>query len=70
MGNLNSDPQEFLQQQSPRPPPAKIWNVSEPPFAGFQPVDTEGYRQSNRETTIVIDNGINSLIMKAVSKSS
>ncbi|KAI9659924.1 MAG: Nuclear actin-protein involved in chromatin remodeling [Bathelium mastoideum] len=57
MGNLNVEPHERSQQPSPRPAPTKIWSVNEPPFAGFQPIDTEGYRRSNRETTIVIDNG-------------
>ncbi|KAF2281549.1 actin-like ATPase domain-containing protein [Westerdykella ornata] len=44
-------------RNSPKPPPAKIWSVSEPPFEGFKPIDTEGYARSNRETAIVIDNG-------------
>ena len=57
MGNLTSEFQDRSQRQSPRLSPAKIWTVNEPPFAGFQPVDTEGYKESNRETTIVIDNG-------------
>lgn len=47
-------------RNSPKPPPAKIWSVSEPPFEGFKPIDTEGYAHSNRETAIVIDNGKNS----------
>ncbi|KAL9094676.1 MAG: hypothetical protein Q9165_002945 [Trypethelium subeluteriae] len=57
MGNPTAESREHSQGQSPRPGPAKIWSVSEPPFAGFQPVDTEGYKRSSPETTIVIDNG-------------
>ncbi|KAJ4305404.1 Nuclear actin-protein involved in chromatin remodeling [Kalmusia sp. IMI 367209] len=44
-------------RNSPKPPPAKIWSVNDPPFEGFKPIDTEGYARSNRETAIVIDNG-------------
>jgi hypothetical protein len=44
-------------RNSPKPPPARIWSVSEPPFEGFKPIDAEGYARSNRETAIVIDNG-------------
>lgn len=48
-------------RNSPKPPPAKIWSVSDPPFEGFKPIDTEGYARSNRETAIVIDNGSSTL---------
>jgi actin-related protein 5 len=44
-------------RNSPKPAPTKLWTVSEPPFEGFRPVDTEGYARSNHETAIVIDNG-------------
>ncbi|OAK97916.1 actin-like ATPase domain-containing protein [Phaeosphaeriaceae sp. SRC1lsM3a] len=44
-------------RNSPKPSPAKYYGVSEPPFEGYKPVDTEGFRQSNRDTAIVIDNG-------------
>ncbi|KAF2025985.1 actin-like ATPase domain-containing protein [Setomelanomma holmii] len=44
-------------RNSPKPPPAKLWTVNEPPFEGFKPVDTEGFARSNHETAIVIDNG-------------
>ncbi|KAF2712374.1 actin-like ATPase domain-containing protein [Pleomassaria siparia CBS 279.74] len=44
-------------RNSPKPPPARIWSVNDPPFEGYRPVDTQGYAQSNRETAIVIDNG-------------
>ena len=44
-------------RNSPKPPPARIWNVSDPPFEGYRPVDTEGYARSNGETAIIIDNG-------------
>ncbi|CAI6340493.1 unnamed protein product [Periconia digitata] len=44
-------------RNSPKPPPAKIWSVSEPPFEGFKPIDKEGFSRSNQETAIVIDNG-------------
>lgn len=45
-------------RNSPKPSPAKYYGVSEPPFEGYKPVDTEGFRQSNRDTAIVIDNGM------------
>ncbi|KAF2190927.1 actin-like ATPase domain-containing protein [Zopfia rhizophila CBS 207.26] len=44
-------------RNSPKPPPAKIWSVSDPPFVGFRPIDKEGYARSNHNTAIVIDNG-------------
>ena len=44
-------------RNSPKPPPARIWNVSEPPFEGYKPVDNEGYARSNHDTAIIIDNG-------------
>lgn len=44
-------------RNSPKPPPTRIWNVSEPPFEGFRPVENEGYARSNHETAIIIDNG-------------
>lgn len=48
-------------RNSPKPPPTRIWNVSEPPFEGFKAVDSEGYVRSNRETAIIIDNGTTQL---------
>ncbi|KAF1953495.1 actin-like ATPase domain-containing protein [Byssothecium circinans] len=44
-------------RNSPKPPPARIWSVSEPPFEGYKPIDQEGFARSNQETAIVIDNG-------------
>jgi hypothetical protein len=44
-------------RNSPRAAPTKLYSVSEPPFEGYRPVDTEGYARSNHETAIVIDNG-------------
>ncbi|KAF2834738.1 actin-like ATPase domain-containing protein [Patellaria atrata CBS 101060] len=44
-------------RNSPKPPPVKLYSVKEPPFKGFQPVDTEGYEKSSPSTAIVIDNG-------------
>ncbi|KAH7356267.1 hypothetical protein BKA66DRAFT_445927 [Pyrenochaeta sp. MPI-SDFR-AT-0127] len=44
-------------RNSPKPPPAKLWSVKEPPFEGFRQIDTEGYARSTHETAIVIDNG-------------
>jgi len=46
-----------LGRNSPKPPPARIWSVSEPPFEGYRSIDNEGYARSNRETAIIIDNG-------------
>jgi actin-related protein 5 len=43
---------------SPKPPPAKLWSVNDPPFEGFRLIDTEGYQRSSPNTAIVIDNGI------------
>ncbi|KAF2761207.1 actin-like ATPase domain-containing protein [Pseudovirgaria hyperparasitica] len=44
-------------RNSPKPEPTKLWGVSEPPFEGFKPIDTEGYKRSNSSTAIIIDNG-------------
>ncbi|EON64616.1 hypothetical protein W97_03849 [Coniosporium apollinis CBS 100218] len=44
-------------RNSPKPQPARIWSLSEPPFEGVRPVDSQGYRQSTPDTAIVIDNG-------------
>lgn len=44
-------------RNSPKPLPAKIWTLKEPPFEGFKPIDTEGYKRSTPDTAIVIDNG-------------
>jgi actin-related protein 5 len=49
-------------RNSPKPPPAKLYTVKEPPFEGFRPTDTEGWARSNNETAIVIDNGIGAYI--------
>ena len=38
-------------------PPLKLWPVTDAYFGGYQPVDASGYRQSDGETAIVIDNG-------------
>jgi actin-related protein 5 len=46
-------------RNSPKPPPARIWNVSEPPFEGYRSIDTDGYARSNGDTAIIIDNGTN-----------
>jgi actin-related protein 5 len=46
------------ERNSPKPAPAKLYTVKEPPFEGFRPIDTEGWARSNNETAIVIDNGI------------
>jgi hypothetical protein len=52
-----SDASAPLMRNPPKPPPARIWSVSDPPFEGYRPVDGEGYARSNHETAIVIDNG-------------
>ncbi|KAF2731833.1 actin-like ATPase domain-containing protein [Polyplosphaeria fusca] len=44
-------------RNSPKPAPARIWSISDPPFEGFKPIDKEGYAHSGRDTAIVIDNG-------------
>lgn len=44
-------------RNEPIPAPAKLWSLSEPPFEGVKPVDTEGWKRSNASTAIVIDNG-------------
>lgn len=45
-------------RNSPKPPPARLYTVNEPPFEGFRPINAEGYARSNHETAIVIDNGM------------
>jgi actin-related protein 5 len=44
-------------RNSPKPAPAKIWSLSEPPFDGYHAPDPQGYEHSNRSTAIVIDHG-------------
>ncbi|KAF1983698.1 actin-like ATPase domain-containing protein [Aulographum hederae CBS 113979] len=44
-------------RNSPKPAPSKIWYLSDPPFEGFKPINSEGFRKSNSQTAIVIDNG-------------
>ena len=44
-------------RNSPKPPPARIWTLSEPPFDGYKPADPSGYQRSNGDTAIVIDQG-------------
>ncbi|MCJ1382497.1 Nuclear actin-protein involved in chromatin remodeling [Xylographa soralifera] len=46
-------------RSSPKPPP-HIWHASDPPFKGYQPAPSDGYKQSSTSTAIVIDNGISS----------
>lgn len=55
-GILNDNP-PASGRNSPKPPPVKLWSVKEPPFEGFRPIDTEGYKQSSPSTAIIIDNG-------------
>ncbi|MCJ1316881.1 Nuclear actin-protein involved in chromatin remodeling [Xylographa vitiligo] len=43
-------------RSSPKPPP-RIWQASDPPFKGYQPAPSDGYKQSSSSTAIVIDNG-------------
>jgi actin-related protein 5 len=52
-----SDAPAASMRNPPKPPPARIWSVSDPPFEGYRPIDGEGYAHSNHETAIVIDNG-------------
>jgi actin-related protein 5 len=48
---------EALSRNSPKPEPARIWTLSQPPFDGFQPTDNSGYLKSDANTAIVIDMG-------------
>ena len=51
------DGASILGQRPLKQPPSKIWHANEPPFAGYKPAESQGYKQSNSETAIVIDNG-------------
>lgn len=42
--------------KSPKLPP-QVWHAVDAPFKGHQAAPSKGYRQSNGDTTIVIDNG-------------
>ena len=44
-------------QRASKPPASHIFKASEPPFAGHQPTDFSGYKQSNADSAIIIDNG-------------
>jgi hypothetical protein len=51
------DPNVNSGRNSPKPPPAKIYGLNEPPFEGFKPVDADGFKKSDRGTAIVVDMG-------------
>jgi hypothetical protein len=44
-------------RNSPKPAPTRIWTLNEPPFEGFKPIDTDGFRRSDKNTAIVVDMG-------------
>ena len=46
------------ERNSPKPPP-RTWQASDPPFKGYTPAPSDGYRESSPSTAIVIDNGKN-----------
>ena len=48
-------------RNSPKPPPTRVYNVSEPPYRGQLEPDTSAYRNSSHDTAIVIDNGSSSV---------
>ncbi|KAK4493779.1 hypothetical protein PRZ48_014964 [Zasmidium cellare] len=48
-------------RNSPKPSPAHVYNVSDPPYRGQLETDASGYRSSTPETAIVIDNGSSSV---------
>ncbi|OJD39927.1 chromatin remodeling complex subunit [Diplodia corticola] len=47
--------------RSAKPSPERIWSLKDPPFEGIRDVDSEGYRRSDSNTAIVIDNGSSSV---------
>ena len=49
-------PAQFGGRDSPRPP-ARLWYAADPPFKGYQPDPSDGYRESSESSAIVIDNG-------------
>jgi len=51
------DARALAGRSQPKPPPAKIWAASEPPFEGYKPAEPAAYRQSGPDTAIIIDNG-------------
>jgi actin-related protein 5 len=44
-------------RNSPKPAPTKIWNLNEPPFEGFKPIDGDGYKKGSSGSAIVVDFG-------------
>ncbi|GAB7349891.1 hypothetical protein MBLNU459_g0583t1 [Dothideomycetes sp. NU459] len=44
-------------RNSPKPPPRRIYHVSEPPYEGYHAIDQSAYRNSSADSAIVIDNG-------------
>ena len=48
-------------RNSPRPAPASVYNISDPPYHGQLPTDTSTYPSNTSDTAIVIDNGSSSL---------
>ncbi len=39
------------------PPPPRVWQVTDPPFKGYQPPPSSAFEQNSNEKVIVIDNG-------------
>ncbi|KAL9604385.1 MAG: hypothetical protein Q9219_000573 [cf. Caloplaca sp. 3 TL-2023] len=52
----SSSRNQFDQKSSPKLP-KRIWQAAESPFKGYQPIPSEGYAESSKNTAIVIDNG-------------
>ena len=48
-------------RNSPKAAPNNIYNISEPPFRGKLSTDASAYRNSPRDTAIIIDNGSSSV---------
>ncbi|KAF4553629.1 Actin-like protein 3 [Elsinoe fawcettii] len=48
-------------RNSPKPPPAEPYHVSEPPYEGYHEIDSASYARSSDSDAIVIDSGSSSL---------
>ncbi|KAF2225514.1 hypothetical protein BDZ85DRAFT_67449 [Elsinoe ampelina] len=48
-------------RNSPKPPPAEPYHVSEPPYEGYHEIDSASYARSTESDAIVIDNGSSSI---------
>ncbi|KAG8631474.1 hypothetical protein KVT40_000614 [Elsinoe batatas] len=61
MVHFIADLEDSSGRNSPKPPPAEPYHVSEPPYEGYHEIDSASYARSTNSDAIVIDNGSSSI---------